>query len=964
MIEIEKLARQSRNIKLLYVEDNDETRESISLILEEFFQDIIIAVDGEEGLEKFKNSDVNLIITDINMPRLNGLEMIEKIRETDKSIAILIFSAYTESNFFVSSIKMGVDGYLLKPFDLEQFAGALNNVIGKIQLKDEVKKNLFLKERMDLALAGSSTSILDWSFTNVDFYISPNWKEMLGFTDEELPNRVLTWRQRVHPDDKNAVFALLKKCLAERREDFEMNHRLMHKDGHWVWVLGRAQIHYDESGKAIRMIGTHTDITEEKELQLKYSQQAEIIDQVHDSIISTDLEGLITSWNRGSELLLGYTQKEAIGKHISMVYPKEESETLAKSIELIKKNGEHHTTARLLKASKEIIFVDLSLSLLLDENGEPQGMIGYSQDISNRKEAEVLLRKQHDYLQSIIDGVRDPIMVIRDDYVVDLMNKASRESFDFSLVSDPEHPKCYELYGRSTPCYGLENPCPLKEVMESCKNITTVHTHKDKNGNVRKVEIVSSPIFDEDGNCTGIIESSRDITEHLSVQDELRKQKKVLNYQAHYDTLTSLPNRLLFEDRVSQATQRADRNNKLFALFFIDLDKFKEINDSLGHKVGDEVLRTVAHRLKSILRKEDTLARLGGDEFTVLAEDMNEVKDASLLAQKILDSLVKSIDIDEHKLYVTASIGISFYPRDDADIGNLLKYADAAMYKAKEQGRNNFQFYSKEMTAMALEHIEMASSLHQALEEKEFLVYYQPQINGKSGKVTGVEALVRWQHPTMGLIAPDRFMKIAETTGLIVPLDLWVMKRAMGQMAQWYSAGLNPGVLALNITARQFLEPGFLTKLDENMRETGIKPEWLEFEFIENEVMANSDDILEILRQIDSRGIKLTIDDFGIGYSSLSHLKALPINKLKIDKSLVQSMSHNKENAAMTKAVISLSRSLDIEVVAEGVETQMQREFLVANGCMNMQGYLYGKPMPSGVMGSLLKDMNGENSDA
>jgi len=875
VIDMEEIVKQSRNIKLLYVEDNAIARESIRIILEEFFQDIIVAVDGEDGLEKLKNNDVDLIITDINMPRLNGLDMIAKIREFDENIPILIFSAYTESSYFVRSMKLGVDGYLLKPFDLDQFVGILSNVIEKMQIQEERKNNLFLKERMELALTGSNTSVLDWCFSNNSFYISPNWKEMLGFSDEELPSSALTWKQRVHRDDKKAVFGLLKRTMAEGITDFEMNHRLMHKEGHWIWVLGRAQIMYDQSGNAVRMVGTHTDITEEKELQLKYSQQAQIIDHVHDSVISTDLEGIIISWNRGSTQLLEYGAKELIGQHITMIYPEEDVRSLEKSIDLLKQNGKYNAIVRLLTKSKEIIFVDLSLSLLKDDKGEPVGMISYSQDITQRREAEVLLKKQHDYLQLIIDGVKDPIMVINDDYSVDLMNKSLREKVDFSIVADTEKPKCYELsHHRTTPCDGLDHPCPLQEVITSGKDVTVVHTHQDLEKGTHQVELVASPLFDQDGNRTGIVESARDITAHLLVQDELRAQKKILDYRAHYDALTNLPNRLLFEDRLSQATYAAKQNNKLFALFFLDLDGFKQINDSLGHKVGDEVLQTVAYRLNTSIRAEDTLARLGGDEFIILMEGLTEEKEASLLAQKVLDVLKAPIEINKHKLYVTASIGISFYPQDGTDVDHLLRYADAAMYKAKDQGRNNFQFYSIEMSAMAEEYIEISEGLHQALEKEEFLLYYQPQINGKNGTLMGVEALVRWQHPKMGLIAPDRFIKTAEETGLIVPLDMWVMKTAIRQMVQWYRAGFNPGVLALNITIRQFLGLEFLEKLDEMMKETGMKPEWLEFEFIENQVVVNSDDAIEMLRQIDRRGVKLTIDNFGTGYSSLSYHQA------------------------------------------------------------------------------------------
>jgi len=428
---------------------------------------------------------------------------------------------------------------------------------------------------------------------------------------------------------------------------------------------------------------------------------------------------------------------------------------------------------------------------------------------------------------------------------------------------------------------------------------------------------------------------------------EIKKQKDILYDQAHHDALTGLPNRVLFNDRLSHGIEKAKRHKVKLALFFIDLDHFKQINDSLGHQVGDRVLVVVAERLKAKIRKEDTLARLGGDEFTIIIEDLKEIQDVSLLAQKILDVLMQPIHIEGHTLYISCSIGISLYPQDDIDANNLLKYADAAMYKAKEEGRNNFQFYSSEMTALALERIIMEAGLRQALENEEFVLYYQAQVNADSEKLIGMEALIRWEHPVMGLVSAMKFIALTEETGLIVEIDRWVMKTAMKQISKWYQEGLEPGTLALNLSMRQLKSDDFIRILQENMIAVDFKPEWLEFEITEGQVMKKPEEAIIKLEQISNMGIKIVIDDFGTGYSSLAYLKRLPVDKLKIDRSFVKGVPDDKEDVAIVKAIIALAKSLDLDLIAEGVETEAQKEFLVDSGCTNIQGYYNCKPMPA-----------------
>ncbi|MEA3492196.1 MAG: EAL domain-containing protein [Campylobacterota bacterium] len=434
-----------------------------------------------------------------------------------------------------------------------------------------------------------------------------------------------------------------------------------------------------------------------------------------------------------------------------------------------------------------------------------------------------------------------------------------------------------------------------------------------------------------------------DITKKIS---EIEKQKDSLYDQAHHDALTGLPNRILFNDRLEHGIELAKHHNTMLALLFVDLDYFKQINDSLGHDIGDRVLVTVTERLKAKIHKEDTLARLSGDEFTIIMEDMHSIEDASLLARKIHEVLLQPLHIEGQTLYTSCSIGISFYPQDGADASSLIKYADAAMYKAKTEGRNNFQFYSSDMTALAMERVVMVTSLRQAMNRDEFMLYCQPQIDAKSEKLVGVEALIRWNHPTMGLILPAKFIPLAEETGLIVDIDRWVMKTAIKQIVRWRRDGYDPGILALNLSARQLGSDDFVLKLQSSIEDHGCHPEWLELEVTEGQVMNRPEESIMKLNQISSMGIEIAIDDFGTGYSSLAYLKRLPIDKLKIDQSFVRGIPDEREDTAIIKAIIDLAKALNLDVIAEGVETNAQRELLVESGCDIIQGYYYDKPIP------------------
>jgi len=434
---------------------------------------------------------------------------------------------------------------------------------------------------------------------------------------------------------------------------------------------------------------------------------------------------------------------------------------------------------------------------------------------------------------------------------------------------------------------------------------------------------------------------------------ERKRAELRLSRLAHFDTLTGLANRNLFQNRLARAIARAARKDGTVALMFIDLDRFKAVNDTLGHGAGDALLVHVAERLRSCVREADTIARLGGDEFTVIVEHLGSVDAVAVVAQKILNAMTRPFRLEGREVYVTPSIGITLYPHDDRRIDELLKNADSAMYKAKEQGRNNYQFYRADMHRRSLERFDLENKLRMAVERREFVLHYQPKVDVGSGRIVGVEALVRWQHGA-GLVSPAKFIPIAEETGLIVPVGEWVLREAAAQLRRWLDAGHPPLTMAVNLSPRQFRQLNLSTIVAEVVDGARLDPAWLELEITETLLMEDTQTSSATLAALKQRGVKISVDDFGTGYSSLNYLKRFPIDTLKIDQSFVRDITSDADDAAIASAIIALAHSLRLEVVAEGVETEGQLAFLREHGCDLAQGYLFSRPLPAAGLSELL----------
>jgi diguanylate cyclase (GGDEF)-like protein/PAS domain S-box-containing protein len=593
----------------------------------------------------------------------------------------------------------------------------------------------------------------------------------------------------------------------------------------------------------------------------------------------------------------------------------------------------------------EVRFVSVTGEPMFDVQGRLRGYRGVASDITARVRAEEQLKESEARFRSLTELSSDVFWEHDAQYRFTSLSDASGRINPGSIVGKT----LWELDYNNMAAEDWDAHRAILDAHQPFRDLEVCH--RSRSGNEVWYSVSGTPMFDQSGAFTGYRGVGRAITER-------KLDEKRIRYLANHDPLTGLPNRTSFSDVLSASIKNAQRHGRSLAVMFVDLDRFKIINDTLGHEAGDEVLREVGIRLRHTLRASDVIARLGGDEFVVLVQEVKDAIQMETVARKILAALVRPMFIQAQECAITASIGICSYPGDGENEQSLMKNADTAMYQAKEAGKNNFKFYSHEPNSNSFQRLAMETSLRYGLRRNEFFLEYQPRINLKSGAVTGVEALVRWQHPELGVIPPGQFIPLAEETGVILELGTWVLATACAQAVAWQKEGLPALRMAVNLSARQFADENLVEHIVRALGSSGLAPGFLELELTESVVAQNVERAATVLRQIRDLGVQLALDDFGTGYSSLAQLKRFPIDTLKIDRSFVAGLPHSGEDAAITLAIIALGRGLDLVLIAEGVETEEQQAFLRRHACNEMQGFLFSRPLGAADCADLLRQQS------
>jgi diguanylate cyclase (GGDEF)-like protein/PAS domain S-box-containing protein len=802
------------------------------------------------------------------------------------------------------------------------------------------------KERLALALEGSRLALWDCDVPSGNIYLSPQWAAILGHPPAEtrttLPELVLL----THPDERDALVARYTAAVKGELPEYRAEHRVRTRSGAWRWILSHGKVMARRAdGFALRMIGTNADITERKEHdQALASRDAEL------RLVQDHVPAMIAYFDRGLACLYANRQYAAFqrttpealaGKHLVEIIGELYAEVKDYVADVLQGNPVSYELTQ-ARADGEPRHVVVELVPHQGTDGATLGFYVMILDVTERRRAENQIRESEQRFRDVVEASGEYVWEADAQGRYTYLSKRAE-----SVLRRP----IAELLGHAASEF-----MPPGEAQRVSRWITAncvpggaftdlEHMMVTASGEIVWQWLSCKPVRDESGTVIAYRGTGANITER-------KRHEARIEQLATRDALTGLPNRTLLHDRLGHAVVGERRDHGLLATMFIDVDRFKTINDSLGHHIGDALLQQMGARLVGCLREQDTVARSGGDEFVVVATRLRHAEDAAQIARQILRDLGEPYVVDGHRLAAGCSIGISLYPADGTDADVLLKHADTAMYHAKASGGSSYRFFSAEMNARAVERLNLENDLRRALDHGELTLHYQPMVELASGHVVGVEALARWFHAERGEVPPARFIAIAEETGLIAPLGQWALAAACRQARAWHELGHHPLNVAVNLSAGQLRDGRtFADRVAQTLGATGLEPARLELEITESLLVQQVESDFGALRRIAELGVRLVVDDFGMGYSSLSYLKRLPIHGLKIDRSFVRDILSGGDDAAIVRAVISMARSLGLRVTAEGVETQAQLEVLRALGCERWQGYLLSGALPADRFG-------------
>nr|WP_314636755.1 EAL domain-containing protein [uncultured Janthinobacterium sp.] len=765
----------------------------------------------------------------------------------------------------------------------------------------------------------------------IDF-VSDAIEEIAGYSARQfMRGTTHAWADLICPEDRREHRRAVKQAVHDV-QPYALEYRIIDAFGTERWVAENGQPQAGEHG-VTWVDGIIADISQRKHHEMRIeallTEQSAILDNVMFGVMFVRHRRII-SVNRRCEDLFGYDPGEMMGKSTAIVFtnPYDFEEAGERQYPALATGGDF-SEERQYKRRDGSLFWALVSGCALDPQRPNEGSIWVYADITARKEAEEKLRLSATVLEHIADGV----MVVDADGIIVTINPAFTQITGYSEAEAlGRHASLTRSARHDAAFYAA-----LWEELAASGFWRGEIWNQRKNGEVYLEWLTISAVRDTRAATTHYVGVFSDIT-------LIKESQEKLDHMAHHDPLTALPNRLLFHDRLQHALLRAARDREQLAILFIDLDRFKNVNDTLGHHVGDELLQKVAGQLTARLREGDTLARLGGDEFIVLLERIDGEYGATQVAEKLVTMFEQPFTVADHELFVTCSVGISLYPDDALDLNMLIRNADVAMYQAKARGRNGYRFYAPSMTGEGVERLRLETFLRRSIEKNEIFLNYQPQVEIDTGRLVGVEALVRWNHPELGLVPPARFIPLAEDSGFINQLGKWVLDEACRQMMRWQAQGLRVPKMAVNLSVKQFERGSIAGMVADILQETGLEPQRLQLEVTESVIM-NTGDALGFINDLHAIGVGLAIDDFGTGYSSLAYLKQLPVQTLKIDRSFIKDISTDVNDEAIAIAIIQLGKSMQLSVIAEGVETEEQAAFLLRHGCKLAQGYFYSRPV-------------------
>ncbi len=757
---------------------------------------------------------------------------------------------------------------------------------------------------------------------------TPAWAKILGYKSDEIPSAEIFqswWGQQIHPNDHTRVISLFNKLYSGELKKLICNLRVKHKQGDWCEIeISASVIKRDEKGWAQHVFTAIRDLAESE------NRYKRIVENLNEGIWVIDRYNNIRFVNQALADMLGYSVEAMLGRSVFDFESKKNLGVFKQQLADRKKGLSSVYEIEVVHKKGHLLLIQVESAPYLNEKSKFDGVVEGIKDMSDIRSQQLKLKM----LSSAIEQSGSMVLITDKHAKIDYANPK------ICAVTGYEKE---ELVNKSAQVLQPEDIDlrAMDDVWEKINNGEDwqgeLQLRKKQGGKIWVIMSISS-IANEQNIITHFVMVFEDVS-------QLKEAHLRMEELAYVDSLTGLANRVLFRDRLEQVLKSLQRADVCAALLYLDLDEFKRINDSMGHDVGDAVLMKVAETLRQCVRYQDTVARMGGDEFVILLTDIDGMAGASSVARKILDAMSEPIHLLKNEILISPSIGITLAPIDSLNADILFKNADMAMYKAKSSGRNNYQFFTEEMNDQVVDHIMIENDLRHAMGRDELYIKYQPKCDMKTKKLVGVEALVRWKHPQKGELSPEYFIPIAETAGLMIKLGKWVLRTACKEIKKLEQQGLSDIELAVNLSTRQFRDPDLIETIQMALSESGFRAVKLELEVTETTLMEQIDHAVELLDQIKALGISLTIDDFGTGYSSLNYLKRLPIDTLKIDKEFIADIPDDKDDMEISSAVIAMAHKLGLTVVAEGVATQAQWDFLEKNKCDIAQGYLMGKPM-------------------